>query len=566
MQTSLTQEIMQELRQDVLTDRDTCNRLSEDFLQLMRTPQEDFRHIKEQTWYKRLWSTFGGQNLQRVASGLYSLAQAQTLLKELVITMARNHSDGIRLIEPVIEDLERTKLRQGGLQGHISTIYDEISSLKHQLQYQKTMVLDENELPEEIRILILRAMIAIAHVDKDVDPAETEVICKKIDSMELSEKARRIILSELSAPTPLKMELRLLDSHKVRFLLYRNIAAVAAADGKIHVKEHMLLDRLAKAFGIQDQDARSVQEELMHLKSVEGLEMMIASVVNTLNKKEAEDLAKAQAEQEEEQARQFELIVNELAESWMALVGKLATFGCRIIQAPLLARLDGYNATGEIVEALDFLNEPAIRKETNESGERFCGWLNQSMDQTLIRAFPFMESGEKSMWSKSVGNKLSAEIANELSTGLRPLVQLTQAEARVRKCDQGALSVIAEAGVAGFGLGVLTGGLGILAGAAYGWWKGKQREEEAAAALETYVTNLKTFADTFDGSVERISEKICNVGGEYFDRLLIPYLDEANTEYHSLQCFQEIILREHAAIDQPGDSCVYPNFVLVNHS
>jgi uncharacterized membrane protein YebE (DUF533 family) len=550
---ALAGEVVAGLKYDVLNNNDKCVQLADDFQRLMRSPEEDFRFIKEQSWYTRIWHTFGGSNLQKLAAGIQSLVQAQSLLMEIVRTMSANRVEGLQLLQLLSDDLDHVRVRQGRLEGHLSTIYDEISVLKQQLQYQKTMVLDENQLPEEIRVLILRAMIATAHVDKIIDEAESELICRKIDSMELSEKARRIVLSELSAPTPLKLDLRVIDSHKVRLLFYRNVAAIAAADGVIHAREQLLLDRLAKGFGVQKEDARRVLEDLLHLKSVSGLEMLISSVVNSFNKKEAEELARAKAEQEAETARAYELIVQEIAESWGDLIGKLAMFGSAIIQEPLLVRLRAYSAESEIIKALDFMNQNAIRDETLDAAERFCGWVNEGIDQALIRAFPFMESQRKVLWSESNGNRVSKVVVNEMSSGFHSLVQLSQLEANVRKCDEGTLSLLAECGLVGVGLGVLTGGLGFLAGAGYGWWKGNKKDEEAAAATEAYQNSLQSFANSFDEAVERSSERFSNAGVEYFDEVLIPALAEADVAYESLTNFQKILLAEQTEVERLTD-------------
>ena len=113
----------------------------------------------------------------------------------------------------------------------------------------------------------------------------------------------------------------------------------------------------------------------------------------------------------------------------------------------------------------------------------------------MVDVFPFMEWQRKALWSESSGKRVSKVVVNEISSGFHSLVQLSQLEANVRKCDEGTLSFMAECGLIGVGLGVLTGGLGILAGAGYGWWKGNKKDQETAAAIEAYQNCLRVLRE-----------------------------------------------------------------------
>jgi uncharacterized membrane protein YebE (DUF533 family) len=134
---------------------------------------------------------------------------------------------------------------------------------------------DETHLPEELRLLILRAMVAAAWADGRVQDAEAALIARKLDALALSPAARRTIEAELRAPPPAG-DLGA-AAPEARTLVYRNVAAGVMADGQIQLRETRFLGRVAAALGLPRAAAARIDEELYHLVAVRGLDPLASA-------------------------------------------------------------------------------------------------------------------------------------------------------------------------------------------------------------------------------------------------------------------------------------------------
>ncbi len=70
---------------------------------------------------------------------------------------------------------------------------------------------------------------------------------------------------------------------------------------------------------------------------------------------------------------------------------KIAGFRMQDYSSPIAGLSRQLQGRKRNQKALDFLNDTAIRNETMQAAERFCSWLDQGMDEGLIKAFPFID-------------------------------------------------------------------------------------------------------------------------------------------------------------------------------
>jgi uncharacterized tellurite resistance protein B-like protein len=542
MSPSLARAVLGELHYDALADDHSAAGLADDCLRLLRTSEADFRAAKDQSWYQRIWRTFGGKNLRKVGASCAHVAHAQALVVELLRAVGRNHQRGMRLVELVAEDLERVRERQGALSGRLRRIYDEIAKLKQQLRHQRTQVVDENDLPEKERVLILRAMVAAAWADGRIQDAEAELIARKIESLNLSEKARRTIAAELRAPKSLGSALASIDSPKVRRLLYRNVAAVVMADGQIQTRETMFLAQLAAALGIPRQESGAIDEELYHLVSVRGLDTLVGAVVRHRALKEAPPEA-ARRRQDAEDAQRRNALMDQLAEGWMTVMGGTADLVCEAIQAPLFARLAAYRDEPDILKCFEIIDVAAIRTELLRQADEALDRLDAAVDGQVVASFPFLRAPGQGVWSLSAGKGLRVEVQKALAAGLAALQRVPALEQEVRQLEAAEVERLLKSGALGFAAGVLPGGRG---------YRDPKLETAAARALQDYGDGLEAGLDAMDSALGRVHERIIKAAAAYFDDVLVPALGAADTGWDALESFKVALLEAQPAAVEPG--------------
>jgi len=176
-----------------------------------------------------------------------------------------------------------------------------------------------------------------------------------------------------------------------------------------------------------------------------------------------------------------------------------------------------------------------LTRSLEDSMKRF----ETTMDGIVIKAFPFLKKRREVHFSYAMGGKVLERARSELDSSLRQLRSMKALEDRLRQGDKGFLEFMVECGAVGFVAGVLTGGLGILLGGGYGFFRGSQKEQENKALFKSYDDTFLAFCEANDEVMDRFFEILSENSADYYDNVLIPALSEADADYGSLEVFPE---------------------------
>ncbi len=275
---NLTHAVLREVDYSLPERPPDAVRVADDCIRLFETPEGDFPSAREQTWYRRLWSSLGRENLVLVGTSCRHLDQARSFVLELLRLITSTSPHGDRLLGSLQDELDHIETRRGNLGPGLSRLRSEVRKLAERLALRQVQLADERGLPEKLRVLLVRAMIAAAWADGSVSDEEVALLTRKIESLGLSRPAQRQVLAEIRDPTPLDEDLSELGDYGLRLHVYRNLAAVAVADGRVSLAENLLLAHLAQVLRIEEPDAARVEAELFSLVSTRGLRSLVESV------------------------------------------------------------------------------------------------------------------------------------------------------------------------------------------------------------------------------------------------------------------------------------------------
>lgn len=107
--------------------------------------------------------------------------------------------------------------------------------------------------PADDRMVLLRAMVAIARADGQVDPTETARIRQICSFLRLDEamEAEVTAMLEPGAPVPALPDPSELPAYEVRLYVFQQALMMAFADGVIDDQERALTQRLAEALQLE---------------------------------------------------------------------------------------------------------------------------------------------------------------------------------------------------------------------------------------------------------------------------------------------------------------------------
>ena len=121
---------------------------------------------------------------------------------------------------------------------------------------------EAEEPPQEVTYAIVRAMVAGALADGQLDPAEKDMILGRLGESGLaSEQVSQIHKDLVIPPSPQELAVMAPDA-EMREMLYRFAALVILAEGGVSELERRWLETLAQTFGIPADRQAALEAEL----------------------------------------------------------------------------------------------------------------------------------------------------------------------------------------------------------------------------------------------------------------------------------------------------------------
>lgn len=118
---------------------------------------------------------------------------------------------------------------------------------------------DHGDAEAEEALLLVRAMIAAARADGQIDAAERQAIAERLDAADLDAEARDLVLAEFARPIGLEALAAQVPDPVAAAQVY---AASVIAVGEASPAERAYLARLAAALRLSPQAAAAIEERL----------------------------------------------------------------------------------------------------------------------------------------------------------------------------------------------------------------------------------------------------------------------------------------------------------------
>ena len=120
----------------------------------------------------------------------------------------------------------------------------------------------EFEIPQDLAYAIVRGMVAAALADGELAPEEKSAILARLDESGLGDDRVRQIHQDLVLPPSAAELAKQVASPEGREAVFRCAALVILADGKVADLERSWLDRLARAFGLDEGRKQALEREI----------------------------------------------------------------------------------------------------------------------------------------------------------------------------------------------------------------------------------------------------------------------------------------------------------------
>jgi uncharacterized membrane protein YebE (DUF533 family) len=454
---ALTREILRELRYGLAVAADEADGVADDAMRLAEVLPEDFARTRETTWYRRIWERFGQDHLLELGLACASVVQARDLLFECVRRIVLDGAGGTRLLASLEQHLEFRAGRAAGLAPGVHRLQEAVERLRKHLAWRQDDEADEKALPEDLRVLLVRTMIAAAWADGAVSDAEVRLLTRKIQSLELSPRATREVLDEIRNPQPVDRDLADLRDERVKRLLYRNVAAVTVADGHIGLRENLLLGHLAELMGIESSEAAETEKELFQAVAQGGLDTLVRTVVGEAPRVKMDLTPDAEGrehpiEPEPEPppatlSPRAHRALREAAELWSRVIVEVGARAAWEVARVALERVDQVTRSPSLEAALEHLDPEAagrvLEERVDEAAAEWGAWL----DEALLGALPELSDAADLRWSATGGPQLRSALDQRLAPLLEHLGRARGAGQELARLQAEPLAYLKRKGV-----------------------------------------------------------------------------------------------------------------------
>jgi uncharacterized tellurite resistance protein B-like protein len=490
-------------------DKDLAEDLGADCLKLFEVTETHFESVRNQSWYKRLWSTLTGGNTKQLAKGCESLAQAQQLLLQVLQVHAQTNAQSNALMLFVAQGLRHVEHQQNqvvyaivGMADRIELLEQEVALHRRQLNSDPS---NESTWNQEQRLLLWKIMVLAAYADGEVDQYEETLLNQKLKQLALSGDYLEDAQDFRATPSPISDELERIDSYQMRLTMYRHALGVMYADGRLESAERVLAERLASTLHLRERDEAGIREVFSNAHGEPNLERLEDLIGGGKKRRapapdseeyEAIDSRRAEIKQAEQlRSEGIAQIINDVREIgpiWANTVAENLAYG---VVMPIFQAFKEYGAlpedsdASELVETLD---TEELLAAVNEGLVKVRGAL-EAYTGDLERGFSFsprLYNHFQTAWQEVISDDGGWEAA---------LAELEEAGTDLIDSQSSVVGHLVKGGAIGVAGAVLLGPIG---------WIGAA----AAAAAATYLDSesndkkLRRAARRWDSSVHRFGE------------------------------------------------------------
>ena len=535
MNEPLTREILRELRYGlarVEADRDAA---TDDALRLAEVLPEDFARLRETTWYRRVWERLGHEHLGELGLACASVVQARDLHFECLRRVILDGAGGQGLLESLEGVLAFRSGRAAGLAPGVHRLQEAAGRLRQHMAWRQDDEADEKALPEDLRVLLVRTMIAAAWADGEVSDAEVRLLTRKIQSLDLSPRGAQEVLAEIREPRPIDRDLADLRDSRVKRLLYRNAAAVIVCDGHIGLRENLMLGHLAELMGIASSEAAETEKELFQAVAQGGLDSLVRTVVGEAPRIEL-DLSPEPGAVEPESppapaaapapeltqappplSRGARRALREAGELWSRLLVEVGARAAWEVAREALARVDQVTRSPSLEAALGHLDPDeagrALEGRVDEAAAEWGAWL----DESLVSAFPELAGSPDLCWNVTGAPQLRGSLDRRLAPLLEHLGRARAAGQELARLQADPLSYLKRKGV----LSVLPGEgsreLFLVPNAA-------ALEASEQQVVDSFRAQLGAVVEAAEELRDAVLRDVMDVGAAYFQNVVAPLL------------------------------------------
>lgn len=542
---------VRDLNLEWFEDTDLADDVAADCLKLFETTESDFNLVRNQRWYKRLWSTLTGGNTRKLAKGCASLAAAQQLLLEVLQTHAQTNARSNALMTVLARGLRHVEGQQNQVVLAIVHMADRVELLEEEIQLHRRQLesdpANEYTWNQENRLLLFKVMVLAAMADGVLQSEEKEILDRKLDDLELTGEYLREAQVFLGQPASIGDDLRRIDSYRICLTMFRHALGIAYADGKIHTKEGAHIEHLKKQMRIREEDAKEISGAFsLHRGNGTSalLEKMSGGKKRKICTPDASEYARidskrdnlqAQERAREEAIREIRTDLAEVGPAWCEFVSCYLASG---LTAPIVDCFEAYGALNEpeIEDLVGALESRLLLGEINEflpkvyqAGLAFLGDLEETMPLPATLRPRFDD-----VWERVVGDDSGWESA---------LAELDAAGADFVDSMPSTAWEFVKGAAIGAGSVALLGPLGLLAaGGATALSSGKSNErvKRAASRWDSGVDRLAHATDQWSANAARHLHGFYTEVVEAVDESIAVSLDPNVAERPLIQMYTDL--------------------------
>ncbi|MBX3245806.1 MAG: hypothetical protein KF901_01345 [Myxococcales bacterium] len=497
-------------------DRDLADDLGADCLKLFEATEDKFESVRNQRWYKRLWSTLTGGNTRQLAAGCESLAQAQQLLLQVLQVHAQTNAQSNALMLVVAKGLRHVEHQQNQVVRAIVGMADRIELLEQEVALHRRQLNSDpsNELTwnQEHRLLLWKVMVLAAFADGEVDHHEDALLEHKLGQLTLSGPYLEEAHEFRSTPGPIGEDLERVDSYQMRLTMFRHALGVMYADGKLESSERALAERLSATLHIRDRDETRIREAFSGIHAEPDLERLEDLIGGGKKRRapapDSEEYAvidSRRAELREAERLRADGIaevcsaLREVGPAWAEAVS--AKLGYAVV-LPILQAFEAYGELPEdssVSDLVGTLDPETILAAVNE-GLPKVGRALEAYVSDLERGFAF---------SQALGERFHGtwdEVINDDGGWESTLAELGAAGADLLDSQPSGIGQMVKGGALGYAGAALLGPVGWLGAAAALYFDGESKDKNLRRAANRWDSAVRRFGESTDRWGERAAK------------------------------------------------------------
>lgn len=545
-----------ELRSDWYDDAELSDQLRKDCEQLLAEAESNFREVKDQQWYTRLWKTMSGKNTQQAAKNAATLAQAQQMLLEVMTAHANTSNRSHALLAVLCRDLRRLGHQQGQVTEaliqmceRVVLLEKEVAAHRHRLNPDMS---DVRAWQDEQKLLLFKAMAAAALADQKIVEDERQLLDHKLQELSLTPESHKDAGSYLSAPYDIRPELQRIESYRARRSIYRHVVAVLYADRRLVWRERRFLNRIGKVLELRGEEASAIVREfedarhdldhamILSLLAPLGAHTQACTAADVRTLEHSQSLREEVDRERELGRQQVRALLAGVREVWCQAAAQEIALS---ITNPIDQRIDEYpelEGTPSASEIVNPLDPEEIRRELasiRSDARRFARQWLTDVDRHLPLPETLHEQFDAT-WSAVLADDGGVDDA---------LKMIYESGTGVVESEPSTAGAIVRGAGLGFIGGMFAGPIGVGVAVGVASWLGGDSDDRYSQSVDTWWQAVETLGAAADRWEKSIASRFEGLFGEICD-----YIDHAAEEAQMLEPVIAVVGQLNSDLDECG--------------